>query len=308
MNTWVDKTIVVSSPKRSGGTLLNNLFDSHPGIVSFADEAFFWEHVYNYQENGMESLFVDLFRSFDPESLEAAMIDRDILPWLDGIFRGMQNNKKFEIDLGFNRKAFLQGLQGFRSCSSISDIWDCLVKAYADASSIDYSRCRTGFMFGGDWGRSMLATKDTLKNCRCIFIMRNPYFALESLKKSRLNWQRKFLHPINFAEVINFYYFFWNNRLEILDERTILIRFEDLVADPVKTMKIVAKHVGVEYTDNLITPTLLGKPYRGESSFVSKEGIDVSAICRKLEILNETEIGIIGEHLKPILKYFDYKT
>lgn len=307
MKTNIEKTIIVSAPKRSGGTLLNNLFDSHPGVVSFADEAFFWEHVYNCQENGKEFLFVDLFRLFDPKSLEEAMIDRDILPWLDGIFRSMINNKKIELDLGFERGVFTSALQELQCCVSISEIWDCLVKAYANASSVDYSTCRTAFMFGGDWGKSILATKNTLENCRCIFIMRNPYFAIESLKKSRLNWGRRLLHPINLAEVINYYFFFWKNKTEILDERTILIRFEDLVADPVKTMKKVSEHVGVEYTDNLVTPTLLGKPRRGESAFKPIEGIDQSTIRRKIEILNENEIEIIREHLKPILDYFDYK-
>jgi len=304
MGAYVEKTIVVSAPKRSGGTLLTNLFDSHPGIIDFIDEAFFWEHVYNYQERGEESLFVDAFKSFGPEALEASIIDRGLLPWIDGTFRAVNN---FKLDLGFKRSVFLSTLNDLQYCSTISEIWDCLIRAYASASSVDYRTARTAFVFGGDYGRGMLATKTALKNCKCIFIIRNPYFALESLKKSRLIRNEKVLHPINFAQAIRHYSFFWNRRSEILDKRTILLRFEDLVTEPQKTMKIVARHVGVEYTDNLVTPTLRGNPWRGDSSFGPLKGIDKSVINRKIEVLNEREKEFIHLHLKPILEHFDYK-
>lgn len=307
MNKCLEKTIIVSAPKRSGGTLLNNLFDSHPGIMTFVDEAFFWEHVYDYQERDKESIFIDIFKSFDPKSLETSFIDRAILPWVDGVSRRINNNDQIEFNLEFKREVFLDSLRELKDCSTISEIWDCLVQAYANALPVDNSACRTAFMFGGDWGRSMLATKNTLKKCRGIFIIRNPYFALESLKKSRLVRGEKILHPINFAQVIRHYFFFWNNKDKILDERTILIRFEDLVAEPEKTMKIAASHVGVEYTDNLITPTLLGKSWRGGSSFKPQDGIDKSVLSRKIEALTENEIKFITDHLKPILDHFDYK-
>ena len=143
--------------------------------------------------------------------------------------------------------------------------------------------------------------------------MRNPYDALKSLKVQR-NYDRsiftnngnKPLHPINFAQVINDYYFFWNNRSDILDKQTILVRFEDLVADPKKTMKAVADHVGIEFTDNLLKPTLLGDPSKHGSSFGHLNGIDTSVLHRDVKVLSEIEIEIIREHLKPIMEYFDY--
>jgi hypothetical protein len=121
-----------------------------------------------------------------------------------------------------------------------------------------------------------------------------------------MNRRHKPLHPINFVQVINDYYFFWNNRSEILDERTILIRFEDLVVEPKKTMRAVADHVGIEFTDNLLKPTLLGQPHKYGSSFASLKGIDKSVLDRKIKVLSEIEMEIIREHLKPIIEYFDY--
>jgi hypothetical protein len=306
MKEFIDRTIVVSGPKRSGGTLLTRLFDSHPGIIDFIDEAFFWEHVYTYLVTGKESLFIDVFKNSGPKSLAESFIDRDLLPWINGTYRQIVP-REFEMDLEFKKDVFLNILRELNICSSISEIWNCLVKAYAYASAVDYSGCRTAFMFGGDWGRSMLATKKTLKNCRCIFFMRNPYFALESLKKSRMTRGAKALHPINFAQVINHYFFVWNNRSEILDERTLLIRYEDLVGQPEETMRKVADHVGVEFTDNLLIPTLRGRNWGGDSSFEELKGIDKSVLRRNIKVLNQTEIDVISMHLKPILEYFDYR-
>ena len=312
MFEFLSKTIIATGPKKSGGSLITRLFDSQPGIINFIDEAFFWEHVYNYQEKGQESLFIDTFKRFDRSDLMESFIDRDILPWINGTLLEVAP-VRYELDLNFKKDIFLNELVNLRKCSSISEIWNCMVKAYANAMPTDYSECDIAYMFIGDKGRSILSTKASLENCRCIFFVRNPYNALESLKvarmydrKSVLNRRNEPLHPINFAQVINDYCFIWNNRSEMLDKRTIIIRFEDLVAEPEKTMKAVADHVGIEFTSNLLKPTLLGQPYKHGSFFGSLKGIDKSVIHRKIKALSKIEIEIIGEHLKPILEYFDY--
>ena len=312
MFDFLSKTIIASGPKKSGGSLLTRLFDSQPSIIPFIDEAFFWEHVYKYQEKGQESLFIDTFRHFDRNDLMESFLDRDILPWIGGVFRETLP-EKYELYLNFKKDVFLDNLAGLKRCYSISEIWNCLVKAYANALPADYSGCDIAYMFIGDRGRSILSTKASLGNSRCIFVMRNPYKALESLKTERMlgrdsliNKRKKALHPINFAQVINDYYFFWNNRSKILDKRTILIRFEDLVTDSRKTMKAVADHVGIEFTDNLLKPTLLGDPFKYGSSFGFLDGIDKSVLHRKAKVLSKIEVEIIRDHLKPILEYFDY--
>jgi len=312
MFEFLSKTIITTGPKRSGGSLITRLFDSQPGIINFIDEAFFWEHVYNYQEKGQESLFIDTFKYHDISELMESFADRQILPWINGILRKI-TPEKYDLDLNFRKDVFLDELVNLNKCSSISEIWDCLVKAYANAMPTDYSGCDIAYMFIGDRGKSILSTKASLGNSRCIFVMRNPYKALESLKTERMlgrnsliNKRKKALHPINFAQVINDYYFFWNNRSKILDKRTILIRFEDLVTDSRKTMKAVADHVGIEFTDNLLKPTLLGDPFKHGSSFGFLDGIDKSVLHRKAKVLSKIEVEIIRDHLKPILEYFDY--
>ncbi len=316
MFEFLSKTIIATGPKKSGGSLITRLFDSQPGIIHFIGEAYFWEHVYGYQEKSQESLLIDIFRHFDRNDLMASFIDRDILPYISGVYRRCFP-VKYEIDLNFRKDVFNDNLADLKKCNSISEIWNCLVKAYAKALPVDYSGCDIAYMFSGDRGRSILSAKASLENCRCIFFIRNPYYAIESLKKARMvsrdslieriNRDKKGLHPINFAEVVSDYYFFWNKRSEIVDKRTILIRFEDLVTEPEKTMKAIAVHIGIEFTSNLLMPTLCGQPFKLGSSFNLLNGIDTSVINRKIKVLNDKEISFIGNHLRPILDYFDYK-
>jgi len=308
MDGKINKTILVSAPKRSGGTLLTRLFDNQPGVIDFIDEAFFWEHAYRYHSQGQEKLFVDMFKTFSPKEIVASLFDRQMLPWVDGIYRQIAP-KKIEIDMGMDKELFLKVIElNQRDLSTIEDVWFMLTTAYAKSMKYNLETHNTVFMFGGDYGRAMFTAGKTLKNSKNIFIMRNPFYALESLKKSRLERGQKVLHPINFIESMSFYSFFWDNKESIIDKNTILIRYEDLLRDTEATMKKVAAHVEIPFTKNLTTPSLRGDTsWGGDSAFGPLNGVDKTVLDRKIKMLNETEIGLIREHLWPILEYFDYK-
>ena len=307
MRRYIDNTIVVSGPKRSGTTLLNRLFDSHPGVVDLVDEAFFWEHVYNHKQQGTESLFVNIFRTYGPGDLAAGMMDRDILPWIDGRYRQPGVPHQQDLDLKFKHDLFLQELGRARECASVQELWDCVVSAYARASAPDYSGCHTAFIKCADYGRSILAAQSTLEKCASVLIIRNPFSAIDSLKKSRELRNAKMLHPFNMAEVIGDYLFLWHKRSSLLAGKAMLVRFEDLVADPEPMMKAMAGHVGVEYTANLLSPTLRGQSWVGLSSFTKTAQIDRSIPHRDIQVLDEEDIDFIGQNLKELLDEYDYK-
>ena len=63
----------------------------------------------------------------------------------------------------------------------------------------------------------MLSTRKSLSNCHCVFIIRNPYSALDSLKRGREIRKEKILHPINLSQTLCHYNFFWNNKNDIID-------------------------------------------------------------------------------------------
>ena len=306
LNGAIPRTIVLSGPSRSGKTLINRLFDSHPEVINIYDEAYFWEHVYNYKEKGLESVLLDMFRRFNPDELVEGFKDRDILPWVDGKYYQGAIAQKQEQDLDFDSEVFLKGLEQLPTCTSISEVWACLVIVYAQASGREFSDEKAAFIQAADHGKSILGARSTLGPCKCIYIMRNPFYAIDSQKRSRQIGNWRVLHPFNMGETIRDYWFFWNNRRTILDEDTLLVRYEDLVTDPEPVMRSVADHVGVTFTDTLLDPTLQGGSWSGLSAFTKTAGIDPSIARRDIQVLTERELGFIAEHLGEMLEHFGY--
>ena len=311
MKNYFDKTILVTGPKRAGKTLLLRLFDGEPDIMHYINEAFFWEHVFNCQQQKLEEMFIDMYRHFSPRSLYDAFVDREILPCLKGVYSQYNppgSKEKFKIlETGFNLEVFIGRLTELKECETVSDIWNVLSHAYGDASPMDCSRRRTAFMMSGDSGKSIIATHKSLADCRSIFIVRDPYVAMDSLKTSRILRGVKILHPINFSRVLSYYRFIMQNKERILHPQCFRIKFEDLIAKPVETMQRVAKHCDISYSENLVTPTLLGKPWGTNSMFKDEKGIDVGAATRGLKALNPEEIKFISRQLADFIDYFGYQ-
>lgn len=300
------KTIIVSGPKRSGTTMLNRLFDSQPGIIDLIDEAFFWEHVYKYSKIQKQDIFIDIFKTFSSAALRQGIIDRDIMPWIGGTYRQAAVKVPFEMDLGFNTSIFEQQLSEIAKSSQIKEIWFALVNAYARAAKPDYSEAKCAFIKSADYGVSIVSANMHLDDLRSIIIIRNPFYAIDSLKKSRGMRKEKELNPFNLGEVILDYIFLWNHLEDILKKKTILVQYENLLQDPSGFMNKIANHVEIEFSENLLNPTLQGLDWCGLSSFSKTNGIDRSVLDRSITALNEEEITFIENSLKEMLNHFNY--
>jgi len=299
-------TCIISGPKRSGTTLLNRLFDSQPGMIDLNDEAFFWEHAYRYAAAGRSEIFLDLFRMYSPDALTEGFIERDLLPWIEGRYQQSASFLEFEMDLAFSSDTFTSGLTALSMCETVEEVWHTLVEAYAAAAERDYSEADKVLIKSADYGMSVLGGRQFLKRTKSVFILRNPYYALDSLKKSRQIRGSKILNPFNFGEALRDYAFFGDHQDEILSNGTLLVLYEDLIANPQGIMKQIASHFRVPFTENLLNPTLSGKPWPGLSSFQATKGIDVSILDRPLQTLMNEEIDLVGKHLKGLLEAYGY--
>lgn len=301
------KTLFINGPKRSGTTLLMRLMDSCPGVVDFVDEAFFWEHAYGYMRDGALDVFVDAFRMFDSEQVRAGIYDRAILPWVDGVFKQNATVCNMETRYDFDAERFAAGLSRLAGCTSIAQVWEALVLAYSGASSKTHSPGDPAVFKTADYGRTILSGRACLDDTRSVFIMRNPYYAIDSLKKSRSMRETKRLHPINFAEAIGDYLFLWRNFEDICGQDTLLITYEHLLLNPEQTLSGIAAHFGIAYSDSLLLPSLRGQQWLGGSSFDKRRNIDPSALDRPLKVLDAHEIEYIGKHLGGLIEHFGYR-
>ena len=292
------RTIIATGPKKSGCTLLTRLFDSHPEVCTIMDESYFWEHVYNIDPK----LFLDVFKSFSPKEITDALEDRSMIACLDGWYRQYGPSMSI-IDINFSTSAWLDGLKELSNAKTIADIWKTLSMSYAAArQEIDKTHI---FIASGDFGKSISAVHRELADYRGIFYIRNPYYALDSLKKARelhISFDKR-LNAANFMQELNSYYAIDSS----WDERTTIVRFEDLVASPKDTMKRIAEHVGIQFSSSLLDPTIDGEKHYGSSSFRLLHNIDKYPIERPIKALTRTEIELITEYLGSTLDLFGYE-
>lgn len=300
------KTCIISGPKRSGTTLLNRMFDSHPELMVFHQEGYFWEHVYNYDIKNQMNLLLDIFTCPDRNEIFESILDRRLLPCANGVYDQRYTAVEISKELKFNLKKFKRGLEQLKGCKRIQDIWSAFVETYSKSYNYDLMTIKASLIKCADYGKTILAAQKYLPNVKSIFIIRNPFYAIESLKVSRQMRKEKSLHPINFAEVISDYLFFWCNRSDIFKPGTLLVYYEELVTNPRNVTKRMADHLEISFKDILLVPTLAKESWAGLSSFMVTSGIDPRVLDRKLEQLNEFEIEIIKKHLFPLLQKYRY--
>ena len=72
-------------------------------------------------------------------------------------------------------------------------------------------------------------------------------------------------------------------------------------------MQEVAVHCGIDYSKNLITPTLLGQKWGTNSALVDALGIDRSSGFREIKALDSLEIQFISKHMSDYIDFFGYK-
>jgi len=86
------------------------------------------------------------------------------------------------------------------------------------------------------------------------------------------------------------------------------IRFEDLLTDPKKTMLKVCKFLGIPFDETLITPTIMGEPYKGNSREGKVfKGISTANLGKWKERIAAEEAKILEYWLDDVMEHWNYK-
>jgi len=96
-----------------------------------------------------------------------------------------------------------------------------------------------------------------------VHLVRNPYATLVAIRK-HITRQRYPVLRNALAALRNSYYYLYQNPLAVENYR--VIRYEDLVLHPHQTMQDLADFLDIKFTPALVKPTVLGKPWGGNST------------------------------------------
>jgi len=145
-----------------------------------------------------------------------------------------------------------------------------------------------------------LLKKNIKTDLKTIVIVRDSRAVIASMKARRLVWSVE-----SGAAIWNF---FCKHILHLLrrfsENEILLIKYEDIVANPVARSKDISQFIGIDYTDAMV------KIQYNNSSFVQNEktGIFPDSLEIWKNNLSPSEINRITYFTKKYLEYFNYKT
>ena len=291
--------VLVSQISRSGGSLLAQLFDSHPQLYAHP-----WELRIAFSEHWD-------WPALDPraepgEWFEALHDSKWEKIAAEGFAKAGRNPFAKEQRHPFTYSAEAQRAR-FTELAAIHPV----------ATSRDILNCYfTSFFAGwGEWsptGREVAITAfiprfatraDSVQRFvtdypdgRLITILRDPRSWYASSKVVHYHKASKL--PEAIAEWVG-----WARRFdELLDSApvpTMGLLFEDLVLEPAETMRKVAAFIGIEFDDCLLEPSYAGRPVLPNSSF-AMPGYGISAeVVRGREIPKAAQ-SLIDEEAMPL--------
>jgi protein-tyrosine sulfotransferase len=119
-------------------------------------------------------------------------------------------------------------------------------------------------------------------NAKFIHIIRNPYSHAVTLRKRIQkrggrwpNYQERVTDPLKMTT-------YYMERNKKLIKNYLVLKYEDLISQPQRTMSQVCAFLNIEFDDVLLTPTILGNNWKGNSMYDNSgfSGVDSSNLYR----------------------------
>jgi hypothetical protein len=281
------ENILITSLRRSGGTLVGRLLDGHPECSVFP-----FEHVYTAKKLEFSWKSNLLFPLLSPErKLKACGFGKSFAQKVAAAHPDASDTAAFHDEL--------LALAG-RARS---------VAAFYQPSSDLYFR-----HFHGEGLRAKLvnhvpnlctlgesALRRTFGRHRAVLSIRDPRAVFASLRNKRNKDYPESVIP-DFCRD-------WRESVErhhLGDSEVVSFLFEDLVHHPEVVMPSLAEQLGIAFDEILLQPTKVGLPIGANSSFTRSAGIDPSAADSWKTELDRRPRREIEERLGPLMQRLGY--
>jgi len=285
---------------KSGTSLLRSLLDGHKDLFVIPIESHFFQNC---------KLSVDYrFRQSFPQRLSVVELKNNLISWI--VYSNKANNDPYADSITAN-KWNIDRFAAYLINSSVTN-WKQLFNAYVEA--IYYS------LYGKYFdSQNLRFVEKSVENaefawilrgiypkCKFLHIVRNPYATLVAIRKHKtFNGNYPFLgHAL--MSMRNSYYHLYKNKNFLPDY--FVIRYEDLIDQPVESMSKIANFLEIEYDDILCQPTQFGNNWSGNSTS-GKNFLGISSDplhIWKNEIM-DFEVQAVNKLFPFILNDYDYK-
>lgn len=250
------RLIMISAMYENGGNTIHRLFDGHPQLFTYPFESqlgnsqisdalsSLFPFKYRYPEFPMGRAAAEYYEMFFDEELKSMARSRHVSKFRDA---------DFTIDEGERRRAFAQILEGrpVTRGTIVAAFFEATFRGWTNRASSGREAAYVGYspVIGFD-AEKILA--DFAKG-HVVHIVRNPWSGYADTKKrpfplsiDRYAWLWSLMqhHALVFAKMF--------------PDRFHIVRFEDLVADRMGTMRKLASRLEIAWDDSLLAPTWNG--------------------------------------------------
>lgn len=138
-----------------------------------------------------------------------------------------------------------------------------------------------------------------------VHVLRNPYAnAHAELLSGTFQMERR--HRV-YRPLAKSLYFLEHNARTLPRYR--VLRYEDVVQKPERTLRSLAAFLDLEFSDSLLQPSFLGIPWPGNSRTTDGRlrGIDPRPARAFLDRIQALDIALVNRYFEPVLKKFGYR-
>jgi hypothetical protein len=303
--------IVITGPRRTGTHLMYRLLDGHPKLFNALVEVYFLEYVQLLSPETQKA-FVNFWFSAQLDELFDIIHERELLP----CYRGDLNYEKGAVSsdnlrLSIDEKALKVEVERQRQNAehSVAGIWNTWFNSLQTVLYPDIPR-RPAVIKSPDYGKSALSAHHNLPAPKTIFIVRDPIYALSSLRQLRANqphrWKFTTLRMLTEISDYNSMLHIYRQLRNECPSQVIAIRYEDLIREFQPTMQKLVEFLNIDYDAILSHPTFNFQEWHGDSSFETLKGISDQPLNRNRILLTDQEKEIVSENLADFLVEFCY--
>lgn len=290
--------IFILGCSKSGTSLMRNLFDGHSTIFAVPAESHFFEYTGSWVNY--------YFRRSQPKNYTFAEMKEQLTGWIDfsnkrvnnvadGFTAGKWNVEKFKEVMYSKEVSNLRELSDLYVESMYVSLFD---KPYQNLSFAEKSVENAEFVL--EWSQ-------LYPEARFVHILRNPYSNLVAIRKFMDSLRMPFLNRALLGMHDSYYSLYKNLKLADQSRYKVII-YEHLIANPEKVMRELADFIDIDYEEILTQPTLMGKPWGGNSTSGKKfSSVSNQNIEKWKQDITKYEVSIVNELFPHVLRDFNFE-
>lgn len=299
------KLIMISAMFENGGNAMHRLFDGHPGLHVYPFESQLGNACCN---DYLSSLLPFRYRypdfpvSMDLDEIYELFFDEELKTYL----RNRKVSKFRSVELKMNeavrKQRFLElAIAAPRTRAHIVaaffeatfDAWENEGSTSGEAGTVGYSP-----LIGFD-GEQLLTD---FPHGHVVHVVRNPWSAYADTATRPFPW------PIfRYATCWSFAQHYALLLAGRYPERFHIVRFEDLVAEPRKTMTRIADRLCIDYCETLVQPSWNGGPMAQITPWGTVKDLSEDTNLARMNALTERQRAEIESFCAPMLSLLDYQ-